>query len=98
MRPHTALFAIPSTRSARAAILGLGLGTLVVSGCAPRGHDDSIVRIGIAADLKRPNMQTVLRGAELAIDRLNSEGAGGHFELAKPPARATGAVEIAAAF
>ena len=94
MRPHTALLVIPSTRSARAAILGLAL---VVSGCAPRGHDDRIIRIGIAADLKRPNMQTVLRGAELAIDQLNSEGAGGRFELAKPPAQATGAVEIAAA-
>ena len=95
MRPHTALLVIPSTRSARASILGLAL---VVSGCAPRGHDDRIIRIGIAADLKRPNMQTVLRGAELAIDQLNSEGAGGRFELAKPPAQATGAVEIAAAF
>src|SRR5678816_2630689 len=94
MRPHTALLVIPSTRSARAAILGLAL---VVSGCAPRGHDDRIIRIGIAADLKRPNMQTVLRGAELAIDQLNAEG-GGRFELAKPPAQATGAVEIAAAF
>ena len=95
MRPHTALLAIPSTRSARVATLGLAI---VVSGCAPRGHDDRIIRIGIAADLKRPNMQTVLRGAELAIDQLNSEGTGRRFELAKPPAQATGAVEIAAGF
>jgi len=98
MRPHTAFLAIPSTRLVRTAILGLGFGTLVVSGCAPRGHDGSTIRIGIAADLKRPNMQTVLRGAELAIDQLNAEGGAGRFELAKPPSRATGAVEIAAAF
>ena len=98
MRPHTAFFAIPSTRPVRAAILGLGFATLVVSGCAPRGRDGSTIRIGIAADLKRPNMQTVLRGAELAIDQLNAEGSAGRFELAKPPLQATGAVEIAAAF
>jgi branched-chain amino acid transport system substrate-binding protein len=59
--------------------------------------DGGTIRIGIAADLKRPNMQTVLRGAELAIDQLNAEGSGRRFELVKPPPGATGAVEIAAA-
>ena len=93
MRPRTAFLAIPSTRSGRAMIVALGLGTVVGSGCAPRGRDGDTIRIGIAADLKRPNMQTVLRGAELAIDQLNAEG-GRRFELAKPPERATGAVEI----
>src|ERR1043165_7422039 len=81
----------------RLRIVFLVIPTVAVSGCAPRGHDGT-VRIGIAADLKRPNMQTVLRGAELAIDQLNSEGAGNRFELARPPEKATGAVEIAAAF
>lgn len=82
----------------RLRIVFLAIPTFVVSGCAPRGHDGSTIRIGIAADLKRPNMQTVLRGAELAIDQLNSEAAGNRFELAKPPEKATGAVDIAAAF
>src|SRR5690242_14523826 len=98
MRPRTAFLAIPTTRSVCAAMLRVGLATLAVSGCAPRGGDGSTIRIGIAADLKRPNMQTVLRGAELAIDQLNAEGGRGRFELARPPERATGAVEIAAAF
>jgi len=98
MRPDTVFLAIPIAQPVRAAILALGLATLPISGCGRAGHDGSTIRIGIAADLKRPNMQTVLRGAELAIDQLNSQGGGGRFELAKPPSQATGAVEIAAAF
>ena len=70
---------------------------LVLLGCTSGGDDGGTVRIGIAADLKRPNMQTVLRGVELAIDQLNAEGSGRRFEIAKPPASATSAVEIAAA-
>lgn len=54
------------------------------------------IHIGIAADLKRPNMQTVFRGVELAVEQLNAEGNGRRFEIVKPPAPATGAVEIAA--
>ena len=69
---------------------------LIVAACSRQGDDGGTIRIGIAADLKRPNMQTVLRGVELAIDRLNAEGNGRVFELAKPPSQATGAVEIAA--
>ena len=82
-----------TTFAARVAVL---LGTLAGLGCQSSDAGGTI-RIGIAADLKRPNMQTVLRGVELAIDRLNAEGNGRKFELAKPPAPATGAVEIAAA-
>ena len=70
---------------------------LISLGCAGSSDDGGPIRIGIAADLKRPNMQTVLRGVELAIDRLNADGSGRRFEIAKPPASATGAVEIAAA-
>src|SRR3954470_13806033 len=81
----------------RLRIVFLAIPTFVVSGCAPRGHDGSTIRIGIAADLKRPNMQTVLRGVELAIDKLNADASGRRFQLAKPPSRATGAVEIAVA-
>jgi branched-chain amino acid transport system substrate-binding protein len=98
MRAHTRLLAIPTTRPVRAAIRGIGLGALVVSACGRQALDGDTIRIGIAADLKRPNMQTVLRGAELAIDQLNSEGNGRRFELVTPPPHTTGAVEIAAAF
>ena len=74
------------------------LSSLITAAACNRTSDGGgTVRIGIAADLKRPNMQTVFRGVELAIERLNAEGSGRTFELAKPPARATGAVEIAAA-
>ena len=81
-------------RAARVLLGGLGLAFL---GCNAAGDTGGTIRIGIAADLKRPNMQTVLRGVELAIDRLNADGSGRRFELAKPPAGASGAVEIAAA-
>jgi len=98
MRSHTRSLAIPSTRSIRAAIQAIGIGAVVLSGCNRGVGDGGTIRIGIAADLKRPNMQTVLRGAELAIDDLNAEGSGRRFELVKPPSNASGAVEIAAAF
>jgi branched-chain amino acid transport system substrate-binding protein len=65
--------------------------------CAQPGNDDAPIRIGIAADLKRPNMQTILRGVELAVDELNASGNGRRFEIGKPPVEATSAVEIAAA-
>ena len=81
-------------RAARGLIAALGLALL---GCNAVGDTGGTIRIGIAADLKRPNMQTVLRGVELAIDQLNADGSGRRFEIAKPPAPATGAVEIAAA-
>ena len=74
MRPHTAFLAIPSTRLVRAAILGLGFGTLVVSGCAPRGGD-STIRIGIAADLKRPNMSRVVERQPGGLARLRNQRA-----------------------
>jgi branched-chain amino acid transport system substrate-binding protein len=87
---------LQTKRSIRAASLAVTLGALATSGCDRTRDDGGTIRIGIAADLKRPNMQTVFRGVELAIDQLNAEG-GRRFELAKPPAQATGAVEIAAA-
>lgn len=71
------------------------LASLACTGAADDGG--GTIRIGIAADLKRPNMQTVFRGVELAIEQLNAEGTGRRFEIGKPPANATGAVEIAAA-
>ena len=74
----------------------LALPSLVALSCSSAGDGGGIIRIGIAADLKRPNMQTVFRGVELAIERLNAEGNGRRFELVKPPTPATGAVEIAA--
>jgi branched-chain amino acid transport system substrate-binding protein len=73
------------------------LASVVALACAGPGDDGGTIRIGIAADLKRPNMQTVFRGVELAIEQLNAEGNGRRFELAKPPAGASSAVEIAAA-
>jgi len=98
MRSNIGSLAIPIVRpvrlSARRLAASVGLALL---GCASAGDDGGTVRIGIAADLKRPNMQTVLRGVELAIDQLNADGNGRRFEIAKPPAPATGAVEIAAA-
>ena len=97
MRSHTRSLAIPTKLFGpleRAVFLGLV--ALGLAGCNGTGDDGATIRIGIAADLKRPNMQTVLRGVELAIDQLNAEGTGRRFELVKPPAPATGAVEIAA--
>ena len=74
------------------------LGVLLVGlGCAGSTDDGGPIRIGIAADLKRPNMQSVFRGVELAVEQLNAEGSGRIFEIGRPPAEATGAVEIAAA-
>lgn len=84
----------PATRwTARCA---LAFASLIAAACGEATDDGGTIRIGIAADLKRPNMQTVLRGVELAVDRLNAEGNGRRFEVAKPPLKATGAVEIAA--
>ena len=98
MRSHSRSLALPSTWSIRRALRGvIALGTLTATACTGSSDDGGSIRIGIAADLKRPNMQTVLRGVELAIDRLNAEGNSRHFEIAKPPAQFTGAVEIAAA-
>jgi branched-chain amino acid transport system substrate-binding protein len=96
MRSHTRSLAIPTKRAARVGRSTLGFLGLAIAACNPPGDDGGTIRIGISADLKRPNMQTVLRGVELAIDQLNAEGNGRRFEIAKPPAPATGAVEIAA--
>ncbi|MDF2772094.1 MAG: putative branched-chain amino acid-binding protein [Geminicoccaceae bacterium] len=74
------------------------LGALLFGlGCAGSVDDGGPIRIGIAADLKRPNMQSVFRGVELAVEQLNAEAAGRTFEIGKPPSEATGAVAIAAA-
>jgi branched-chain amino acid transport system substrate-binding protein len=101
MRSHIPSLAIPSLRITRRAAscarFAVLIASLVALACRQSGDSGGTIRIGIAADLKRPNMQTVLRGVELAIDRLNAEGDGRQFEIAKPPAQATGAVEIAAA-
>ena len=97
MRSHIRSIALPTKWSYRVIAVGLGLGPLGVSACGGRVGDGDTIRIGIAADLKRPNMQTVLRGAELAIEQLNAEGSGRRFELVKPPPGATGAVDIAVA-
>ena len=80
----------------RIARRAIALGAIGAVACSPTSGTGTI-RIGIAADLKRPNMQTVLRGVELAIERLNAEGDGRRFELARPPAGVTGAVDIAVA-
>ena len=93
MRSHTRFVALPSERSIRLAAAGL---LALLTGCARATDDGGTIRIGIAADLTRPNMQTVFRGVELAIDQLNAEGSGRRFELAKPAAGASSAVEIAA--
>src|SRR5215218_3772445 len=101
MRSHIRLVANPTMRTARRAASPARWAVLIFSlvalACRRPGDDGGTIRIGIAADLKRPNMQTVLRGVELAVDRLNAESDGRQFEIAKPPAQATGAVEIAAA-
>jgi branched-chain amino acid transport system substrate-binding protein len=97
MRSLKRSVAIPTERTARVRRVAiLGLIALAIAGCNRSGDAGGTIRIGIAADLKRPNMQTVLRGVELAIDQLNAEGNGRRFELVKPPTPATGAVEIAA--
>src|SRR4051812_18899030 len=96
MRSHTRSIAFPSERSIRHATLTTAF-ALAAAACTSASDDGGTIRIGIAADLKRPNMQTVLRGVELAIDQLNAEGNGQRFELARPPAQATSAVEIATA-
>ena len=98
MRSNTRSVAIPTERPPRLRrIACLGLLGISLVGCNSSADSGGTIRIGIAADLKRPNMQTVLRGVELAIDQLNAEGNGRRFEIVKPPAPATGAVEIAAA-
>src|SRR4030095_10553465 len=98
MRSHSRSIALPSTWSIRRALrFVIAVGSMTATACSRSSGDGGSIRIGIAADLKRPNMQTVLRGVELAIDRLNAEGNGRHFETAHTPAQATGAVEIAAA-
>ena len=99
MRSHTRSFAVPTVHTRDRIARGLAgvLGVALLACNATGGNAGGTIRIGIAADLKRPNMQTVLRGVELAIDQLNAEGNGRHFEIAKPPAPVTGAVEIAAA-
>ena len=96
MRAHTRFIAVPTAAprrrvSRRVALLAAVLGS-ACSGASERG---GTIHIGIAADLKRANMQTVFRGMELAIDQLNAEANGKRFEVIKPPAAATGAVEIA---
>jgi branched-chain amino acid transport system substrate-binding protein len=96
MRSRTRSLAIPTERSPWVRHCALGLLSLTVAACTPGGDGGGTIRIGIAADLKRPNMQTVLRGVELAIDELNAEGNGRRFEIVKPPPPVTGAVEIAA--
>ena len=70
---------------------------LATAGCRAPRDDGRQIGIGIAADLRRANMQTILRGVELAIEQLNAEGNGPRFTLVKPPEHATGAVQIAAA-
>ena len=98
MRSRTRSFAFPTVRSARRATRSaLALLSCTALSCNAPGDGGGTIRIGIAADLKRPNMQTVFRGVELAVEQLNAEGSGRRFEIAKPPATATGAVEIAAA-
>jgi branched-chain amino acid transport system substrate-binding protein len=98
LRTHPLAFlARAGRRTTSYARRALVLPGLVVLACRASGDDGGTIRIGIAADLKRPNMQSVLRGVELAVERLNAEGNGRRFEIAKPPAAATGAVEIAAA-
>lgn len=97
MRLHTRFLALPSERSIRHAALTAAALALGAGACTHDTDDGGTIRIGIAADLKRPNMQTVFRGVELAIDQLNADQHGRRFELAKPPAQATSAVEIATA-
>src|SRR5687768_881380 len=97
MRSHIRSLGIPTAHSARVRLGVLVASCFVALSCNAPGDSGGAIRIGIAADLKRPNMQTVLRGVELAIDQLNAEGTGRRFELVKPPSSATGAVQIAAA-
>lgn len=96
MRSYTRFLALPSERSIRQAAVASAL-ALGATACTRATDDGGAIRIGIAADLKRPNMQTVFRGVELAIDKLNAEGNGRRFEVVKPPGEATSAVEIATA-
>lgn len=78
--------------------LAMLVGILSIGCDTSGGIASGVVRIGLAADPSRPNMLTVMRGMELAIEALNAEGGDDlRFELAKPPQGVTGAVEIAVA-
>jgi branched-chain amino acid transport system substrate-binding protein len=97
MRSHTRSLVFLHAHATRwTARCALAFASLIAIACGHATDDGGTIRIGIAADLKRPNMQTVLRGVELAVDRLNAEGNGRQFEVAKPPLKVTSAVEIAA--
>ncbi|HET8784105.1 MAG TPA: ABC transporter substrate-binding protein, partial [Candidatus Limnocylindrales bacterium] len=98
MRPDTRSLAFPTARSAARTSRRLAaLASVLAAACTSSGDPGGPIRIGVAADLKRPNMQTVLRGVEMAVDQLNAENNGRQFEIVKPPSEATSAVEIAAA-
>ena len=75
--------------------IGLGsCGGQVVEGVTARGNEWAI---GVALNPKRPGMQTIYNGVELAIDQLNQEraGKGTPFVMRRTPDNVASAVQIA---
>ena len=75
--------------------IGLGsCGGQVVEGSVSRGNEWAI---GVALNPKRPGMQTIYNGVELAIEQLNQEraGKGAPFVMRRTPDNVASAVQIA---
>ena len=88
----------PLTRRSIAAL------ALLLAACEGGGHGEGTtsggnVAIGLAANLGRPEMASVQRGAALAIEHLNARRPKtvAEFELRTVPSHLTGAVQIATA-
>lgn len=78
--------------------------TVLLAACNAEGHggergSPDSVAIGLAANLSRPEMASVQRGAALAVEHLNARRASGAppFVLRTVPTALTGAVQIATA-
>lgn len=89
-------------RRIRARLLTVLLGTLALGSCggqtmegAPAGRDEWA--IGVALNPRRPGMQTIYNGVELAVEHLNRErrGKGRPFVMRRTPDNVAGAVQIA---
>ena len=89
-------------RRDRSPLLGLLIGALTLGGCGGQTVEGAAARgdewaIGVALNPKRPGMQTIYNGVELAVDHLNQEraGKGSPFVMRRTPGNVSGAVQIA---
>ena len=92
----------PPLRADRARIFLLLLCTIGMGSCGGQVVDGPVARsgdwaIGVALNPKRPGMQTIYNGVELAIDHLNQErgGKGSPFVMRRTPENVASAVQIA---